>query len=89
MADNNPQSIKAIENIESTTLDIPGQVALLTQLVDIANNNAIQAALMANQLLEQQSPYLAPVSVNLEQANYLSPVSNYEFITQTVQASTK
>lgn len=75
MVDNNHQAIKAIENIEQqSTLTLPEQMTVLNQLVELANANAMQASLIANQLLNEQSPYLPPVAYYQEPNIFLDSV---------------
>lgn len=78
IAQGNPQAIAALENLEKNALvDTPQQLAILMQLVDFATASAAQAAMMANQLTEQQ-PILQPVSTPTVCDSYLSAVSDYQ-----------
>lgn len=81
IAQGNNQAIKALENMETVALDTPDQIVVLTQLVEIANSNAMQAAMIANQLLAQQSPYLPAVAYSPDVDSYLPVVGHYEFTT--------
>lgn len=75
----NHQAIKAFENIEqSTTVTIPQQIANVTSLAEMANDNALQALIVANQLLEQLRQNIPPVAVPIAESSYLPPVGDYQ-----------
>ena len=73
MTNNNPQAIKAMEGLQLSAFDL-----LPTDIADIiqrAAADAMQAAMIANQLRQELSPYLAAVSVPQETSNYLQAVN--------------
>lgn len=72
MTDDNPQAIKALENIEMSIKRLPSDLeAALIQALDAA----MQAAMMANQIKQDLAPYLQAVAVPVEQSAPLSAVS--------------
>lgn len=80
---NNNQAIKAFENLElSATVTLPEQIALISGLVEMANSNALQAMMMANQLLSQSQQNIPPVGVNVANDGYLPPVGDYQSCNQ-------
>lgn len=72
MTGNNPQAIKAFENMEASINYLPGDLeAALIQALDAA----MQAAMMANQIKQDLAPYLQAVAVPVEQSTPLSVVA--------------
>lgn len=73
MTNNNPQAIKAMEGLQLGVFDLlPNDIQ---DIIQRAAEDAMQAAMIANQLRQELSPYLATVSVPIEQSNYLQAVN--------------
>lgn len=73
MTNNNPQAIKAMEGLQIGVFDLlPTDI---TQIIQRAAADAMQAAMIANQLRDQLPQQLQAVSVPLEQSNYLQAVN--------------
>lgn len=83
MTDNNPQAIRAFENIEnSITITNPKEIADLIIRIDGITDKSEQAVIIATQLtaIAQQliadiRPTLSAVSVPLEPSDYLQAVN--------------
>lgn len=73
MTKNNPQAIKALEGLQSGVFELLPQN--ITEIIERAAADAMQAAMMANQLRDQLPQQLQAVSVPLEQSNYLQAVN--------------
>lgn len=82
MTNNNPQAIKALENIEQVTERSPIEIADIIIKIESAASQAEQAIIIATQLtgITQQliadiRPTLNAVSVPLEASEYLQAVN--------------
>ena len=83
MTDNNPQAIRAFENIETAVIETnPQEIADLIIRIDGVTDQAEQAVIIATQLtaIAQQliadiRPTLNAVSVPLEPSDYLQAVN--------------
>lgn len=84
MTNGNPQAIKAMEGLQIGVFDL-----LPTDIADIiqrAAADAMQAAMIANQVRQELSPYLQAVSVPIEQSSYLQSVGSSCDCIQQLQA---
>lgn len=74
MTKGNPQAIKALEGLQLSAFDLlPADIA---DIVERAASDAMQAAMIANQVRSELSPYLQAVGVPIEQSSYLQSVGN-------------
>lgn len=79
---NNPQAIKAFENIEATSNAFPDDMADIVIRIESAEEQAEQSTIIANQVaaiisqaIADIRPTLNAVSVPLEPSDYLQAVS--------------
>lgn len=75
MVDNNPQAIKALENMQLVALDAPDDIKAVVELAQLALDSAVQAMMMANQQASNSGHYLSPVAVPVEQTYPLDAVN--------------
>lgn len=82
MADDNPQAIKALENMELVAARTPEEIEqILLSIIDTASQAeqaaiiATQSAVIAQQLLSELLPQLNAVSVPQTQSDILNAVS--------------
>lgn len=74
MTNNNPQAIKVMEGLQLSAFDL--LPADIQQIIQKAADDAMQAAMIANQLRQQLSPYLQVVSVPMQAQAQLQAVSS-------------
>lgn len=74
MVNDNPQAIKALENMQLVALNTPADLEGVNQLASHALDVALQALMMVA-TTPRNEPYLYAVSVPMEQMDYLTPVA--------------
>lgn len=73
MTDGNPQAIRALEKMQLDIFDLlPSEIA---DIIEQAASEAMQAAMIANQIRDSLAPYLQPVGVPVEHNSGLDAVS--------------
>lgn len=73
MVNGNPQAVIALEKMQLATFDLLPED--IRGVIEGAAADAMQAAMIANQIRDQLAPYLQAVGVPLEQASYLTAVN--------------
>lgn len=74
MVNDNPQAIKALENMQLVALNTPADLESVNQLAGHALDVALQALMMVVTAPKDEA-YLQAVGVPMEQVDYLTPVA--------------